>query len=379
MKRLMPLMVLTAVVAAGGCGRSDGPAGESAEWKPTLENPPARTFKSGKPLSVPEMAADDVIVAVNGAALTRRELDMRLSRYRWFLNRNRGMEGQQKQAAYRSYGKGLVGNFIRSAVVVQAARRAKVADEATVRREVEKSVELTLKQNNLTREKYDREVPGGLKAMAESLEDAFWTHAYLTNNIVIDPQITAELVSNIVRKIDAENAVINASNAVVRARLEAARKRITVGKEDFGKVADEVSEDDQLVRDGTGYYGTFDEGTVLDEEVRKKLFALDVGQVSDVIEEDDGFSVYKATDYVSAVYKDGQKTSDARITLARIWMAKEDVIVPAFSNDPVEDMRRQNFNEQAAKLVDELRAKATIVYPHGTNFWPTAAAKKSAK
>ncbi len=366
---LMPKVLLSGVMTAllVGCGGS----GEKS-WSPTMENPPERDFKVGKAMFVEDMKPDDVIVAVNGITLTRADFDVHIKRYKWFLDRQRMADVQKQNAMYRSYGRGFVSRFINTAVVLKEARSSALLDAATIRREVENSVELTLKRNNLDRETYDAKVPGGIKAMQVSLEEALWCHVYMTNNIVVDPSIDATLVSNILAKIDEENKVISASNDVIRARLAEARRRIVEGGEEFGKVADEICEDDQMTKDGTGYYGMFGEGTIQDEAVRKALFALSEGEVSEILEEDDGYSLYKILKRDDARFDRGQIVEDAKVDLARIWVVKHDLVVPAFSSDPVEDMRRQDFDEKAAKLTASLREKAKIVYPHGTNFWKTA-------
>ena len=372
-------MKRTAILAATllalvGC--TDDKSLPAKAWAPTMTNPPVVEVKDGKPMTVPEMKPDDVVVAVNGVALTKREVDVRLNRYRWFLSRNRGMEQQQKTSMYRHYGKTLVNDFINTQVIAWESRAVGGVDEATVRREVERSVEKTLKQNNLTRDFYERHVPGGIAATAKSLEDAFWVHVYLTNNIVIDPEINASLYSNIVKQIDAENAVIAASNRVLRTKIEKALKRVKEGKEDFGKVADEVSEDILLERDGTGYYGVFNENTILNEDHRKVLFALSEGDVSGILDEDDGWSIYKVLVSKPAKFKGKDIVEDAEITLARIFVAKEELIQPAFSANPVEDLRNSDFKKKTDRLVGQLRQKAQIAYPHGTNFWNTATGEK---
>jgi len=375
-------MKKSAIVAAAFlalCGCSDNTSLPATAWTPTMENPPLREVKEGKPMTVPEMKPDDVVVAVNGVTLTKRDVDLKLNRYRWFLARHRGMEEQQRTALYRHYGKMLVNEFVNTAVLVWASREAGGVDEATLRHEVETSVEKTLKQNNLQRDYYEAHVPGGIAATAKSLEESYWVHVYLTNNIVVDPSIDATLYTNIVKQIDAENAVIAESNRVLRAKIEKALVRVTEGKEDFGKVADEVSEDILLERDGTGFYGEFNEDTIQDEKLRKALFALSAGEISGILDEDDGWSIYKVLDYKPEKFNGKEKVEDAQITLARIFVAKEELIEPVFSADPVADLKNSDFKKKTDMLVGELRQKAKIVYPHGTNFWNTSTAKEKAK
>ena len=78
-------ILAAALLALGGC--TDDKSLPAKAWAPTMKNPPVREVKGGKPMTVPEMKPDDVVVAVNGVALTKREVDVRLNRYRWFLSR----------------------------------------------------------------------------------------------------------------------------------------------------------------------------------------------------------------------------------------------------------------------------------------------------
>ncbi len=75
--------------------------------------------------------------------------------------------------------------------------------------------------------------------------------------------------------------------------IDKARGRVTTGKEDFAKVAAEVSEDPGSKQNG-GDLGFFSHGQMV-PEFDKAAFALKTGEVSDVVTTQFGFHVIKQT------------------------------------------------------------------------------------
>jgi len=94
------------------------------------------------------------------------------------------------------------------------------------------------------------------------------------------------------------------------------------------------------------------------------MFALKMGQVSGVLEDDEGYFIVKALS--DPTKGEEGKTS---IKLARIWLAKTPLVVLADAASLKKDMQQQVNDRELNKHIAELRKKVTIVYPHGTNFW----------
>jgi peptidyl-prolyl cis-trans isomerase D len=117
--------------------------------------------------------------------------------------------------------------------------------------------------------------------------------------------------------------------AAARAKLEGARDALANG-EDFAKVAAEVSEDSSTAEDG-GELGVITRG-IFGEDFDDAAFALDEGQVSDIVDTGDSLHLIKVTGLDIAPF---DEMRDELLTQAR------------------KSASRDTFNEKAQQLKDE--------------------------
>lgn len=357
------IIVLGGLLLAG-CGEQ-----APKRWEPTMENPPMRTFSVGKEMPVSEMVPDDVVVAVNGVALTKRGVDDRLRNVVWQLNRMKGGDSRQRAAYYNQFGMTLVEQFIRSQLLAQEGRRLKCLTREKLVAAVDKDVAKAMKKFRVKPEELDGTFAGGEFLLRSQAEDAQWAKAYVRQHVkrVVIPLSS---ISNMLHEVARENAVIAASNAMVRARLEKVLAEAKAPGADFGAISDKWNEDEMMEKNGTGLWGEFTLDEFTDEEFRHALEAMQIGQISGIVEDGEGYMFVKILD----------RTDDPKepvYKLARVFMAKEDETVLADS-DP--KALKKSFEDQATAeetnaRVEELRGAATIVYPHGTNFWNSAKKK----
>ena len=322
-----------------------------------------RTFSIGKEMPVSEMAPDDVVVAVNGVALTKRGVDDRLRNVTWQLNRMKGGNPKQKAAYYNQFGMTLVDQFVRSQLLAQEGRRLKCLTREKLVAGVDKDVAKAMKRFRIKPGELDRTFAGGEFLLRSQAEDAQWANAYVKQHV---KQVVIPLssVSNALHEIDQENAAIAASNAVVRARMERVLAEIRKPGANFGAIADKWNEDELADRDGTGFWGEFQLDEFPDEGFRRKLQAMQIGQISGILEDGEGYMVVKLLDRTD-------DPKDPVYKLARVFMERTDEVVLADSDPRVlqKDFEAQAMAREIDKRVEELRGAATIVSPHGTNFW----------
>lgn len=360
--------LLSAVLLAAliGC-RDEG----NRPWTPRMTNPESANTEVGKPMIVPKLGPRDVVVDVNGISLTKREVDERLCRCAWMLNA-RPMDARLRQSTYDRYGNTLIRDFVRDTLAGCAARDEKLLTEEALRGQVSSNLLAIARSCGKKPGVFEREVPGGKDGVCRWLEEIAWARAYQRKHV--EPVvISAETVSNVYREIAAENAVIARTNEIRRALIADIRRRIVAGQEDFGKLADEYDENPLQQKDGSGYWGDYEFDEVKDEEARKVMFALEVGQVSEVFETEDCFNLVKLLDKKPPQIKDGEVVKESVWSFGRISLDKEQPVILA-GNVKV-DMARQKEREQLDGLISNLTARATITYPHGTNFWSLAKGK----
>jgi peptidyl-prolyl cis-trans isomerase C len=138
------------------------------------------------------------------------------------------------------------------------------------------------------------------------------------------------------------------AKAAARAKAEAARKRALAG-EDFATLATEVSEGPSAPKGGD--LGFFARQQMV-APFADAAFALEVGQISEVVETQFGYHVIKVE----------EKRPASMMTFAEV-------------QKPLTEMLRQNKGgEQTTKVLDQLAEKATITQAGQGGAAPVAAA-----
>lgn len=370
MKNLSYLSFAASLLLFAGCGEKP-----AAVWAPTMENPPATALSyCGKDTSVPNLKDADVIVAVNGATMTKAEFYKGMELIWWTLTQNKLMRDKDRTEIYNRFGRERIGKFVRDQVLIQRGRADRVATESEVRAAVADKIKTFCKTYAISEEKIDGTVPGGKIAVQRDAENNFWIRTYLERNKVKGPIITLEAVSNLMQEVAQENAAVARSNAVIKARLEVIRREIAAGRTTFAKMAAMYNDDEHC--DSDGRWGIFRRRDLPEEG--DAVFELPVGALSPVLEDDETY-------YLVTVLarnepkrdKDGKLVAPESVELAKIQQTKEEYTVLADDAKGIQaDFQRQMDNEAALERVEKLKAEATIVYPHGTNFWQQAKEEK---
>lgn len=143
--------------------------------------------------------------------------------------------------------------------------------------------------------------------------------------------------SHILVKFDTTDP--NFDKAKAKTKAEALLARIKAG-EDFATLAKENSDCPSAAKGGD--LGLFGKGSMV-PEFEKAAFALEVGQVSDVVETQFGYHIIKKTDYKPAS-----------------TLAFNDV-----KANILENLANRKRGELSRKYVDDLKKNAKIVYPAG--------------
>ena len=365
-------------IFAAGCGDSVPKGRPFGPWEPTMQNPPVRTIKpSGTEKSIDMLKPDDVVVAVNGVALTRREIDTRLAQIRANIARNATLSPRDRAATYKMFGSRLISNWIDTQIAVWESRKLGCATEEEIRTAVSKGIERISDSRKTSIGTLDKKIPGGLDFVRYDIEEATWVAAYITNNVNLAVEVDSNMVARIMASIEAENAEIAATNAVKLAHMEKIREMAIKPGADFGKLADEFSEDTQLVKDGTGYWGEFTAEEISDRKLREKFFRYGVGEISEIIDDNDGYMIIKVLEKDPVAYD--PENDKARITMARIYVEHEQLTTLADPEGMQKDIERQ-YRERAVKAqMEKLRAAAEIVYPYGKDVWGASAKREELK
>jgi len=351
---LVAAAALSAV--ALGCSRA-----EKVYWG-TTENPPVGPKPAvGTDRFVRDLADDEVIVWVDGSSFTKADFDQKMREAAFQIERIPNLKNEQRASIYKSAGRRAIPSFVEDQMAVHEARRRKLLDAEGLKVAIFAAGEAMARTNRMDYAAFAAAWPGGQSRLNRYLEEFVWKRELLKATppvMEVDDKMAAELRTLVMT----DNAHCAESNKQTVARLEKMRQDIVAGKATFEKLADTVGSKENGEGDG-GYWGEFVFSDFSDADLAEKVFALKEGEVSEVLEDDGGFFIVKI---LAANTSDkGEATADlARISLPKELMA-EVMSVPAFKAE----MQRQQHEQAVDKLVEDLKAKAVVVYPNGTNFW----------
>jgi peptidyl-prolyl cis-trans isomerase C len=275
---------------------------------------------------------DEAVAKVNGQTVTRRQLaeavanDVRMMQQRGMQLTPEQMQGYERQ---------VLGKMVDQELLVQAASKTKVADaDKKVDAEINrirgtfpdpKMFEEQIKNVGRTMEQVRADVLRML-TVQEFVEQEFASKIKIA-----DDQVKAFYDQN--PQYFEKPAQIRASHILIlvpqdakddvkktkRAAIDKARERVTTGKEDFAKVAGELSEDPGSKANG-GDLGFFAHGQMV-PEFDKAAFLLKQDEVSEVVTTQFGYHIIKQTGAQPAEKRALDQMKD---TIAR-FLKKRDV------------------------------------------------------
>lgn len=160
------------------------------------------------------------------------------------------------------------------------------------------------------------------------------------------------------------------SNAKAEALAQELCRRIRAG-EDFGKMADEYSQDPETKKGSGGYAGEMDREDfkmMQMEDVWSRLWKLKPGEILGPVnaEATGGWVIYKVVERIEK----GALTGVPCLKIARILL-REFMDIPIVGRD---EARRHVYQVRAdqvqKKFFEDLKTKSRISFPHGIDFLP---------
>lgn len=344
-----------------------------------------------------ELADSAVFLRVNGQSFTKHDYLVASSLFDKMHRMRAGdpLVGPNPKAerATELRSKYTVSEIERRALMAQFAKENKVeASEENVK----KAERLFLKEVGRSKEKIE-------DVIAEyGKEDGALLAEYLKGDAVdltlrehFDPSNTLHItdadimaVSNAIQR----SIVIAAeSNKIEKAILNTAILAIKDGLP-FAEAANKYS----LLPEEAIEWEVFDNDDLSEiKELRQWVKSAKIGDVSGILELDDGFSVVKLLDYEKedddeeekplalkpvlsqdVLDKDDDDLPEESWTLVRICRKSWEPFEPMKREEIVNDLYKLRSNEIQKKIGDAIMAKAVVEWPHGTNLFNIVVGKR---
>lgn len=375
MKALKSVSAVAFAAVLAGCGGDRKDEG----FRPSLENPDkSNPPKVGAERKLIEMGMDDVVVWVDGSALTRRGFDQAVNYIRFQLRQApQSVKPQQLEQIYNAHCRSIIDDFVSDQLLVHAARERKPYTMSELKAKIRESREDLAKKARIKPALLAKVYPGGDPELDRRAETMVWRRSQV--DLVRPKECSGQEVSNFIASAVSINEGIARTNAMRKAQLAAWRQEIVSGKATFEALADKYSEC-PFKREGSGgdwgsYRHDYFKEQFHNKEMGDAIFKLQEGEISQVLEDGEGYSLVKFVEYDTRFGStDGEDRRCSRIFLPK----QPELMIPSFKALKNQIMA-QVTSDAVEKEVARLKAAATIVYPNGTNLLGVATAKAQSK
>lgn len=304
----------------------------------------------------------DVLVSVNGANLTKGDLEGQLkikikaakSRAKKLATeREANLIARLKESTYRA--------FLPLALFASEAKKLNIVPDSSHRTHQERKYCATYGNGCKTvDEMYSKMEPVEASAIKNLFELDILSQSYISTVLSTQMVVTAEEVSNQVATTIAYNQRMSLTNAIIYAQASNVLARARAGA-DFSELADEFSQDDEKEPGGDLGFCTADDFSLETTTYWENIVCLKPGEITDVMESEDGIEIVKFLGEKEDVNGDGSKF--ARHLARIVWHTA--IIFDTDDKFIRKEMEKERKNEVIHAAVVELQKKATIVYPHG--------------
>jgi parvulin-like peptidyl-prolyl isomerase len=337
--------------------------------------PAAGTSTSALGKSIKEMSLNDVIVSVNGVELTKRQFEENVNRTLKRLTQRPNMKKNQIAMLGRRYINTYIPAYVNTQLLMQEARRTGVLSEADLAVAVAEWIKQEARSEKKPVDEFLKTVPGGAAALTNDAVQTVLAEAVIGTNVLPNVHVTEQVVQATIDAIKEENAAVDATNAVKVAWLKTLREQIVAGA-DFGKLADIHSQCKRSAPGNNGYWGEFERRDFIEPKMRDAVFRLKPGEVSDVLEDEEGFHLVKVLDAKNVPSNLAAKATQAEsLSLAHILSRREPALEMSVPGDLKQQLFAQFKHQRTMEYLKRLQEKAVISYPNGTNFWDKANAR----
>lgn len=362
-----------ALLAMAGCSKRQTP--EVLQSESTND---CSACIAGDMSSLPD---DAIVLKVNGEPITKCKF-MVASRFYDKINRLNARQpltgaNPHAEAAVQYRAPWVLNDMLNRTLIRQFAEERQVSYSDVNFKMARSAFYKSFRRSNLSLEEIARLIGGEEGDLVQEYVQGDATRFALLESLDVNHtlEITDDDINVVSNRWIEFNRVATISNAFEKAELAKALDEIANGGS-FEEVGRKYSIDLEEVVD----WGDFELDDFEDEpELAAWLKEAKIGDVTGVVETDDGWSVIKLTgkEIERDEDEDGLPTFETKYTLSRIVRKAWEIIPDAPREEIVKgliDARRKALQRQMGDLIMQ---KAVIEWPAGTNLFPNATLRKS--
>ena len=326
---------------------------------------------SKEPKKLMDLSRGDVVVAVNGAALTREMFESILAIKSDGLSKER-LSSHEINKHLEEFAKNYMNFFVAQRLIVDAA----LCLGTVTTNEVEEHVAETVEKIAASR-KIDTKTLIASFGRLERYYKYDMAVSYIVNKFVkenVPPAVKVDdlFVKAVRDQINIERAAAMATNDIYKLQMQQWRNDIVAGKVLFESIAEKHPPEVGEFANGTDgeYVGEFAKGEIGNPQIEAFVFNGNEGDISDIIEDDATFQVLKIEKIIAPITSTNRSAVvEEKRRVAAIELQKEPLPVDEDHETLVHDlegqMQVQAVNSYLTNLVTN--GANVVVYPFGKN------------
>ena len=323
-------------------------------------------------VALADMSPGEIIVSVNGKALTRKAYEDELDLYVTLYSLRTPTATKRTTDAYRvNRGTKAIPEYVTKQLILQEGKRMglRLPQEALA------AAELKVWQSMVPRKaKDDFTTELGPQTALFKKRVSEDEHVKATREALFADRllVSDEMIEAALKRRAEWNASYAESNRLVIARGEEIVRELRAGA-DFAEMAKKVS---QHRPDDGEVWGEFTHSEIEDPKLRSVAFQLPVGAISDPIDTDNGLLIIRVLERTSGAETESSVAQRvASVKLAKILLLMYNPFDEISPRQLRARLEQERINEIQKEWVPKLHESARIEYPNGTNLWPKATGK----
>ena len=315
----------------------------------------------------------DVLVSVNGRNLTKGDLEGQLKiKIKVAKSKTKKFSAEKEANLTKRLKESACQTFLPLALFATEAKKLNIVPTDSHRMQLEQKYCATYGGGCKTvGEMYSKMEPVESSAIKNLLELDLLSQSYISTVLSTQMVVTAAEVSNQVAYTIAYNQRMTLTNALIYAQASNILARARAGA-DFSELADEFSQDEEKEPGGDLGFCEADDFSMESPTYWENIVCLKPGEITDVMESDEGIEIVKFLGEKEDVYGDGSHI--ARHLARIVWHTA--IIFDTDEELIRKEMEKDRKNDVIKAAVEELQKKAKVVYPHGEEVIPGARKRK---
>lgn len=329
-------------------------------------------FETGNETVVDALKAEDVLVAVNGYPLTKKMFDELMVLKAKQLMNAKGANQAYLNNQLADFKKNYVPLFINQRLLIDKARELDVISKEELERRVNDIVQKQAKARKMPVEKFVRTFPGDFKYFLYETAARILMNGIVAKHIPPVGEVSDGLVAAFQKSIDEDNAGTLKTNEMKRAQMQAWKRDLIANKVTFEDLAKKYNEDEYADEDHPGYWGEFERGQIDDKRVQSMVFSLKPGEISDPVEDDEGYHLLKVLSVTAPERNDkGRVIQDEMRKVMHIFVKKLPLLIRDTDDILKADLKRQMQIQAINRYLDDLKTNGVtrIEFPHGKKLF----------